>query len=300
MDYCSSCRRNLNGALMCPGCGAYAPDIAPPGFRSDAPSDATTAPWEAQHAQEATATAPHHDPFGFDFAPVGVSAVPADATADTADAPAFADGSSADGFTTPSPTGQGRAARRRQLARWKKHRRRAAAAATFAIAGGALTASLLPGKPSAGHTQAAAASPDPERTVADSMPERPDSRASRHSDTRKPTSDDRAQHTDVATTSPATTSRPSTAATGHPQADPSTAPHTASTMSKKTHTASARPEATPTTSAPAASEPSDTSTPSGGQDTTQPAPSSPSTTSPSTTEPTSPAHLCLLGLVCVE
>ncbi|MFF4035526.1 hypothetical protein ACFYZ2_38300 [Streptomyces sviceus] len=30
MDYCSSCRRHLNGALACPGCGAYAPDIAPP------------------------------------------------------------------------------------------------------------------------------------------------------------------------------------------------------------------------------------------------------------------------------
>ncbi|WP_456340875.1 SCO2400 family protein, partial [Streptomyces shenzhenensis] len=29
MDYCSSCRRHLNGALACPGCGAYAPDIAP-------------------------------------------------------------------------------------------------------------------------------------------------------------------------------------------------------------------------------------------------------------------------------
>ncbi|MET8945390.1 hypothetical protein ABZX30_17850 [Streptomyces sp. NPDC004542] len=28
MDYCSSCRRHLNGALMCPGCGAYAPDLA--------------------------------------------------------------------------------------------------------------------------------------------------------------------------------------------------------------------------------------------------------------------------------
>ena len=26
MDYCSSCRRHLNGALVCPGCGAYAPD----------------------------------------------------------------------------------------------------------------------------------------------------------------------------------------------------------------------------------------------------------------------------------
>ncbi|NEC51269.1 hypothetical protein G3I18_22270, partial [Actinospica acidiphila] len=32
MDYCSTCRRHLNGALVCPGCGAYAPDIAPGGM----------------------------------------------------------------------------------------------------------------------------------------------------------------------------------------------------------------------------------------------------------------------------
>ncbi|SDO20246.1 hypothetical protein SAMN05216259_108114 [Actinacidiphila guanduensis] len=29
MDYCTSRRRTLNGAFMCPGCGAYAPDIDP-------------------------------------------------------------------------------------------------------------------------------------------------------------------------------------------------------------------------------------------------------------------------------
>ncbi len=29
MDHCSTCRRTLNGALVCPGCGAYAPDIDP-------------------------------------------------------------------------------------------------------------------------------------------------------------------------------------------------------------------------------------------------------------------------------
>ncbi|GEC07626.1 hypothetical protein SSP24_52810 [Streptomyces spinoverrucosus] len=36
MDYCSSCRRHLNGALVCPGCGAYAPDIAPAAVRAEA------------------------------------------------------------------------------------------------------------------------------------------------------------------------------------------------------------------------------------------------------------------------
>ncbi|MFH8570600.1 hypothetical protein [Streptomyces sp. NPDC017993] len=284
---------------MCPGCGAYAPDIAPPGYRPDDTSGAA-ATWEAQHAQEAAAPGLQHDPFGFDVSPFGVSGASENTTVDRADAADPAGDGSAGGFATSSPTGQGRAARRRQLARWKKHRRRAAAAATFAIAGGALTVSLLPNKPSAGHTQAAAASPDPERKVTDTKPERPDTRASRDSDTRKPKSADRAQHTD-ATTPPATTSRqPSAAATGHPRAAPSAKPHTASTMSKRTHTESASTESAPATSAPSAAKPSDASTPSGSQEATQPTPSTPSATSPSTTEPTSPTHLCLLGLVCVE
>ncbi|MEU2777830.1 hypothetical protein ABZ646_34310 [Streptomyces sp. NPDC007162] len=40
MDYCTLCRRHLNGALVCPGCGAYAPDIAP---RATAAAPATGA-----------------------------------------------------------------------------------------------------------------------------------------------------------------------------------------------------------------------------------------------------------------
>ena len=43
MDYCYSCRRNLNGALVCPGCGAYAPDIAPPAYRFESPAVAQPA-----------------------------------------------------------------------------------------------------------------------------------------------------------------------------------------------------------------------------------------------------------------
>lgn len=89
MDYCSSCRRHLNGALMCPGCGAYAPDIAPvipptatdgypvPGLAAQAAT--STAAWEA--VDEAPQSGPSE----------GLQDVP------------------------PAP--QGRAARRRQLAR---------------------------------------------------------------------------------------------------------------------------------------------------------------------------------------
>lgn len=44
MDYCSDCRRHLNGALACPGCGAYAPSIAP---LADGTPATVTAGWQA-------------------------------------------------------------------------------------------------------------------------------------------------------------------------------------------------------------------------------------------------------------
>ena len=44
MDYCSTCRRHLNGALVCPGCGAYAPGIAPLADGTPAPGAAA---WHA-------------------------------------------------------------------------------------------------------------------------------------------------------------------------------------------------------------------------------------------------------------
>jgi hypothetical protein len=100
MDYCSTCRRHLNGALVCPGCGAYAPDIAPPAMASPVPRVSSP----SVPAQDAPAPA----------APV----------ADVTEAPR---------------TRPGRAARRRQLARWKKHKRRATVATAFALVGGGLT-----------------------------------------------------------------------------------------------------------------------------------------------------------------
>ncbi|MFI2377112.1 hypothetical protein ACH5AO_18845 [Streptomyces sp. NPDC018964] len=106
MDYCSTCRRHLNGALVCPGCGAYAPDIAPAviGGRT-VPGPATAA------APGAVATPPAPPP---------------------GDAPR-ASGS----------TGTGRAARRRQLVRWKKTQRRALVATAVALVGGGLTLASL-------------------------------------------------------------------------------------------------------------------------------------------------------------
>ncbi|MBZ6248664.1 hypothetical protein KVH27_09610 [Streptomyces olivaceus] len=103
MDYCSSCRRHLNGALVCPGCGAYAPDIDPHVAGDD--GDAVPP------------------------APVSVP-VPALAVAPVADV---------DVGDVPPARQQGRAARRRQLARWKKNKRRAVVASAVALVGGGLT-----------------------------------------------------------------------------------------------------------------------------------------------------------------
>ncbi|MFG3656619.1 hypothetical protein [Streptomyces sp. NPDC047706] len=54
MDYCSSCRRHLNGALACPGCGAYAPDIAP-APRAQAEPEPVCVPPVPQDGPEAVA-----------------------------------------------------------------------------------------------------------------------------------------------------------------------------------------------------------------------------------------------------
>jgi hypothetical protein len=139
MDYCSTCRRHLNGALVCPGCGAYAPDIAPPfadgrtgpargaaaGMTGDAP--------RATYARESAASDGWHDDhLDLDNEAelgVGTNAAPyAGRSADVEDVP---------------PARQGRAARRRQLARWKKNQRRAVVATAVALVGGGLTIATM-------------------------------------------------------------------------------------------------------------------------------------------------------------
>ncbi|HEY5833309.1 SCO2400 family protein [Streptomyces sp.] len=73
MDYCFSCRRTLNGALVCPGCGAYAPDIAPPATRHESGGTAgiSTMAWDP-HRPEHTASPDPYAPWdsadhSFDF-----------------------------------------------------------------------------------------------------------------------------------------------------------------------------------------------------------------------------------------
>ncbi|MFI9258911.1 hypothetical protein ACIGT4_14565 [Streptomyces sioyaensis] len=292
MDYCSSCRRNLNGALVCPGCGDYAPDIAPPltHRRNASQVDAAAAApsWEAWPMRE------DDDPASLSGlgAPYAGYAPEGDAASGASEAAAEGAGAAGD-HEGDAPDGLGRAARRRQLARWKKYRRRAAAATALALVGGGLTASLLQHKPATEHAQAAAA-PDPTdaatpRTMNTSASSKePDGHPSRHHDNR-PSRSSASRHPTVASTPSAapTSPRPATTtapAPRHPAA-PRATPHTTSAPAGTTHHdhgAAAAPKTTP--------PPSD-SQPGTGTATTSPAPTAP------TADPTSPT--CLLGVVCV-
>lgn len=231
MDYCSSCRRSLNGALVCPGCGDYAPDIAPPSHRRQSATGAA-AMWESWPPEETPAPGPRRgryaddEPFAGDaagFAGAGSLADDAPFARDTsgvaeagsAETAAAVDAGAPGEDEIPAPTGQGRAARRRQLARWKKHRRRAAAATAFALVGGGLTVSMLQNKPATNGTHASSM-PEPEsvstpRTEpAASSADRPDqsdSQASRHPGARPSLPSGRHARPDTNTPPPASTAQ---------------------------------------------------------------------------------------------
>ncbi|WLW53911.1 hypothetical protein [Streptomyces sp. YU58] len=143
MDYCSSCRRHLNGALVCPGCGAYAPDIAPAtagGRIAPAAVAMTAAPTAAPDSTAWDAW--------YDGRPYDETVEPGDAGEPDVDA---------EGVPIAP---EGRAARRRQRARWKKNQRRAVVATAVALVGGGLTLASMD-RQSGDHTQAATAPVDP-------------------------------------------------------------------------------------------------------------------------------------------
>ncbi|UYQ64127.1 hypothetical protein [Streptomyces peucetius] len=242
MDYCSTCRRHLNGALVCPGCGAYAPDIAPSPVLS------------------AGATTPAEEPYGIAEAPAVPPAGPP--------------------HSVPAgQNAQGRAARRRQLARWKKNKRRAAAGTAIALVGGALTVAALPSESGKDQAHAAAA---PDTTVPDaavshraamSSTQQPLERASRAPQPPAP----------AATTPAVPRQRTATA----PTAPASNPVRTVRTVSEVPQAPEA-PVAQPTTTAPAApaEQPPATSAPAADE------PQAP----PAQTASTSPTEVCLLVL----
>jgi hypothetical protein len=243
MDYCSSCRRHLNGALVCPGCGAYAPDIAPPLWRGPA----TTAEWEPWRTAESPEDADDGEPDDTD------------------------------------PALQGRAARRRQVARWKKNRRRAAAATAVALVGGGLTVASLPGGGSKDRAETAAAAepltPATARTLPlSSIPAQPGSDA-----TRQP-----GHHPHPAATAPQNDTPSATGTTAPSHTDPqgTTGPRV------RTATGTVAPALVPTntpTTAPASAPHSPADVPAAPPTTT-------AAPTPSATK--SPMQLCLLVL-CV-
>ncbi|WP_432186414.1 SCO2400 family protein [Streptomyces sp. Tue6028] len=281
MDYCSSCRRHLNGALVCPGCGAYAPDIAP-----------RTADGRIRLAPAGTGAAPAPTAHRADTGPGTSAGTWYDSPSD--DGVPYAGAAEASEAESMPPMQQGRAARRRQLARWKKNKRRAAVASAVALVGGGLTIAAMD-RHSTDRTQAAAAPEDPTMDVAQEQPSgqnRPASTPAPEQDTRRSS----------ATPSPA---QP-TATNAPRQQSLSATPRATLPVVRSDKTASAR-TATASTPHPQSTAPA--------ADTT--APADPSTTTEQSSEPatahdtdssasqsnpalisTSPSEICVL-VVCL-
>ncbi|MFC8740426.1 hypothetical protein ACFT5D_02310 [Streptomyces sp. NPDC057144] len=295
---------------MCPGCGAYAPDIAPHvtvGDRDTAPPSgpalvrtdvAESGPvvrgakvpsmWqggaEADDAESST----------------GLDAAPYAPAADVGD--------------LPPARQQGRAARRRQLARWKKNKRRAVVASAVALVGGGLSLATMD-RQSGDRAQATTApdhrsmgAADEEVTERDRPLPAPTTPGGTHRSPRTP-----AQTYEQPDEQRHEQSRSSTA--GAPRQQSLAAPSRTAPATPPRTTASVSPPATPTPPQPPSSATStaDTSTAdsgsadsgSGRSDSTSgqaPAPSTADggTSDTSPTPPalisTSPTEVCLLGL----
>ncbi|WP_460067866.1 SCO2400 family protein [Streptomyces sp. YKOK-I1] len=256
MDYCSTCRRHLNGALVCPGCGAYAPDIAPvtSGGRTVAARPAAPSP-----TPESVPAVPPVAP----VAPV----VPAQS----------------------APLG--RAARRRQLARWKKNQRRAVVATAVALVGGGLSAVALDRQGG-------------ERAQAASAPENPagPGREEPASEYTRPTTTGSDTHR-----SPSSATAPSrSTGRAHGQDAPMDIRPDAAASPETDTTA---PSATAPRQTTTSSYDGTVTTPTGTTGTTDQqsstSPTTSTTTSPTTDDTdtsasTSPSEVCLLGLVCLS
>ncbi|MFJ7178704.1 hypothetical protein ACIQXA_20410 [Streptomyces massasporeus] len=308
MDYCSSCRRHLNGALVCPGCGAYAPDIDPStigGRSGTAPVPATSpAPVAAPGGPAAweypAATGIWHDETVWDQTPAHTPEAPGSGSSEAHDAP---DTDTAEGYETRP---QGRAARRRRMARWKKNQRRAVVATAVALVGGGLTVAAMNGNAKPG-VQAAAT---PEDTTmggtAGEAPTYAEPTSSQKGTPRPAATPTTAAHADRASrhersraADPRTTPTDTrTDAAGAPRELPlTTAPRKTATDTVDTATGTAGSsdsKATEPTTPPAAGSGSDAQQP------TSPSTPPPASTTPPETSPadSKPKELCLL-VICL-
>ncbi|MFJ9543527.1 hypothetical protein ACIRPX_40755 [Streptomyces sp. NPDC101225] len=279
MDYCSSCRRHLNGALVCPGCGAYAPDIAPVTHHGG---------FDAVAAQRPARPEPHpFEPFAKTPAAEAVL-----------------------------PPGEGRAARRRQRARWRKSRRKAVLATTVALVGGGLAVSTL--EQGSGHRAEAATAPDLTSTGNQDLPAQqytvPTATQPGTGKHRAPSATDGGAA--AGTRQPRTTATPDAPHTASERTRPYSAPRTAPTTQPRTTAHTAAGTASGTSGTPAGTggtTPSPSATPGSGtssagtsssdassSDTSGPNSSGTNASQPDTTPTaTSPSSVCVLGLLCL-
>ncbi|WP_435845138.1 SCO2400 family protein [Streptomyces flaveolus] len=280
MDYCSSCRRHLNGALVCPGCGAYAPDIAPhavEGRGGPFLAGTSAAPATTAHRGAAATGMTWQGGLGDDDAAISAATEGADA-AEAGD---------------PPPARQGRAARRRQLARWKKNKRRAAVASAVAIVGGGLTLAMMD-RYSPDRAEAAVAPDDRSMTVAEEQTPEQDRPASAPATVQ---STHRSSPTPSQSRPPVTADAPrQQSLTAPPRTAPSVAPPEAAAPARTTATRAPQAQSTAPSVDDTSLEPSD---PSAGQAST-PAPGDGTNPDTSQSGPallsTSPTEVCLLGL----
>jgi len=180
MDHCSTCRRTLNGALVCPGCGAYAPDIDP--WRAVAEARAAERAAQARQiaawrdgAKESQGAEPDTvPPEGADEAPSGsgpAALAPGPGTASDTEPTSVSDldpaSEAASGAASdePAATPESREdAVEPQPDRRRRNRRRAAAATALAFLGGGLTlAAVVADSPKGA---ASSSAPDPTATSA--------------------------------------------------------------------------------------------------------------------------------------
>ncbi|MFD5745673.1 hypothetical protein ACFXJM_12920 [Streptomyces massasporeus] len=303
MDYCSSCRRHLNGALVCPGCGAYAPDIDPSaiarrGNPAPAPAMAPGGPaaWEVP-----APTGTWHDGTVWDETPARTPEDPGSGPSEGYDAP---DTDTAEGYEARP---QGRAARRRQMARWKKNQRRAVVATAVALVGGGLTVAAMNGNAKPGVQSAATPEDTTMGGAAGEAPTNADPTSRQHDTPRSagtpttPSHADRAsRHERSRAADPRTTPTDThTDAAAAPRELPlTTAPRrnaVTDTVDTATGTAgSSGSKVTEPTTPPAAGSGSD------AQEPTSPSTPPPAATTPPETSPTDskPKELCLL-VICL-
>ncbi|MEU3854551.1 hypothetical protein [Streptomyces sp. NPDC029554] len=316
MDYCSSCRRHLNGALVCPGCGAYAPDIDPTagdGRTGRALATNTAAGGTAGQAHPAVGGT-WHDSTVWDGNPAGPWDLPG-AEGDRREAAGAGPDDGSDVPDTELPDGyaarpQGRAARRRQMARWKKNQRRAVVATAVALVGGGLTVAAVNGNATPG-VQAATTPEDTPmggatgEAPAYGEPTADQNATPRSSATAPPHTDRASRHQQSRAADPRTTPvRTRTDAAASPRELPLTTPPRRTTVPGAADTATGSPGSSGSSGSSGSGATEPTAPPAGGADAQQPAPpaSDPPATSPASpaTPPSDPdsKELCLL-VICL-